>query len=173
MLWRVGISEMTVRTPASFRYSISPARRSGRWLRPHPPGRSRAHSLRGRAHQIRLGSVMSTPFTQVRRLRSRADRLFAPLMCRVFGCVAAEPTSVRHDLLEAENPLIRQSEDHDSGWGMAVYQRPDGVDCNRVRFAEAAHENEGFSAATEQRGRIFNVHVRRATIGGLSLENTH
>jgi predicted glutamine amidotransferase len=94
-------------------------------------------------------------------------------MCRVFGCVAADPVSIRHELLEADNPMIRQSEDHDSGWGMAVYQRPDGVECNRVRFPEAAHENDGFHAATEQRGRIFNVHVRRATMGGLSLENTH
>jgi predicted glutamine amidotransferase len=94
-------------------------------------------------------------------------------MCRVFGCVAADAVSIRHELLEAENPMIRQSEHHDSGWGMAVYQRPDGVDCNRVRFPEAAHANEGFQEATEQRGRIFNVHVRRATMGGLSLENTH
>src|SRR3954454_10351811 len=167
MLWRVGISEMTVRTPASFRYSISPARRSGRWLRPHPPGRSRAHSLRGRAHQIRLGSVMSTPFTQVRRLRSRADRLFAPLMCRVFGCVAAEPISVRHDLLEAENPLIRQSEDHDSGWGMGVYKRADGEEPTCVRFPDAAHRDAEFLQAADLHGRIFNVHVRRATMGGL------
>jgi predicted glutamine amidotransferase len=94
-------------------------------------------------------------------------------MCRVFGCVAADPVSIRHELVEAENPMIRQSEDHDSGWGMAVYQRPDGVECNRVRFPEAAHENDGFQEATDQRGRIFNVHVRRATMGGLSLENTH
>ena len=49
-------------------------------------------------------------------------------MCRVFGCVAAEPASIRHELVEAENPLIRQSEEHDSGWGMAVYERADGLD---------------------------------------------
>src|ERR671917_66217 len=48
-------------------------------------------------------------------------------MCRVFGCVAAEPASIRHELIEAENPMIRQSEDHDSGWGMAVYERADGL----------------------------------------------
>jgi predicted glutamine amidotransferase len=94
-------------------------------------------------------------------------------MCRVFGCVAADAVSIRHELLEAENPMIRQSEDHDSGWGMAVYQRPDGVECNRVRYPEAAHMDDSFEAATHQRGRIFNVHVRRATMGGLSLANTH
>jgi predicted glutamine amidotransferase len=94
-------------------------------------------------------------------------------MCRVFGCVAAEPISVRHDLLEAANPLIRQSEEHDSGWGMAVYKRADGEEPRCMRFPEAAYQDDDFIEATGMRGRIFNVHVRRATMGGLSPENTH
>jgi predicted glutamine amidotransferase len=94
-------------------------------------------------------------------------------MCRVFGCVSAEPVSIRHELLEAENPIIRQSEDHDSGWGMAVYERPNGSDLRLVRFPEAAYNDGSFLKATAMRGRIFNVHVRRATMGGLALENTH
>ncbi|MBA3262809.1 MAG: class II glutamine amidotransferase [Thermoleophilaceae bacterium] len=94
-------------------------------------------------------------------------------MCRVFGCVAAEPASIRRELIEAENPLIRQSEEHDSGWGMAVYERANGLDPRLVRFAEAAFADEGFVEATELKGRIFNVHVRRATMGGLAPENTH
>jgi glutamine amidotransferase len=94
-------------------------------------------------------------------------------MCRVFGCVAAEPISVRHDLVDADNPLIRQSEQHDSGWGMAVYRRAEGEMPTCVRFPEAAHQDDEFLAATNLRGRLFNVHVRRATIGGLAEENTH
>jgi predicted glutamine amidotransferase len=94
-------------------------------------------------------------------------------MCRVFGCVAAEPVSIRHELLEAENPLIRQSEEHDSGWGMAVYERPEGNEPTLVRFPEAAYADGEFLNATDLRGRIFNVHVRRATMGQLCLENTH
>ncbi len=94
-------------------------------------------------------------------------------MCRVFGCVSSEPVSIRHELLEAENPLIRQAEDHDSGWGMAVYQRTEGSQPDLVRFPEAATNGEGFERATSMRGRIFNVHVRRATLGGLTLVNTH
>ena len=94
-------------------------------------------------------------------------------MCRVFGCVAAEPVSIRHELLAAENPLIRQSEEHDSGWGMAVYERAGGGQPQLVRFPEAAHADGEFIRATELRGRIFNVHVRRATMGELALENTH
>src|SRR3954454_23329257 len=94
-------------------------------------------------------------------------------MCRVFGCVAAEPTSICSELIEAANPLIRQSEDHDSGWGMAVYERADGLDPRRARLAEAAFSAPDFVEATALRGRIFNVHVRRATMGGLTPENTH
>ena len=94
-------------------------------------------------------------------------------MCRVLGCVAAEPVSLRHELLEAENPLIHQSQEHDSGWGMAVYRRGEGEEPECVRFPEAAHADGDFHRATEMRGRIFNVHVRRATMGGLTPENTH
>ena len=94
-------------------------------------------------------------------------------MCRVFGCVAAEPVSIRHELLDAQNPLIRQSEEHDSGWGMAVYERAEGAEPTLVRFPEAAHMDGDFRSASELRGRIFNVHVRRATMGNLRPENTH
>lgn len=94
-------------------------------------------------------------------------------MCRVLGCVAAEPVSLRRELLEAENPFIRQSEHHDSGWGVAVHERADGQEPRLVRFPNAAHMDPDFPAVTELRGRIFNAHVRRATIGGLTLENTH
>jgi predicted glutamine amidotransferase len=94
-------------------------------------------------------------------------------MCRVFGSVSADPVSIRSELIDAENPLIRQSEDHDSGWGMAVYERADGAEPRVVRFPQAAHADGEFLGTTEMRGRIFNVHVRRATLGGLTLENTH
>jgi predicted glutamine amidotransferase len=94
-------------------------------------------------------------------------------MCRVFGCVSSEPVSVRNELLEAENPMIRQSEEHDSGWGMAVYERPEGAEPRVVRFPHAAHADGEFRGCTDLRGRIFNVHVRRATMGGLTMENTH
>src|SRR5947207_3378407 len=158
--------ETTVRTPASLRYSISSARRSGRWLRPPPPGRSSAHSLRGRAHQILFGSTISVPLRSASEGQSRAERIFRPHacargnklshMCRVLGCVASEPVSMRHELLAAENPMIRQSEEHDSGWGMSVYARGEGEPPHCMRFPQAAHTDLDFRAATESRGRIFN-----------------
>jgi glutamine amidotransferase len=87
--------------------------------------------------------------------------------------VSREPISVRYDLVDADNPLIRQAEEHDSGWGMAAYPRGEGEEPRCMRFPEPAFEDEAFIEATNMRGRLFNVHVRRATMGGLSPENTH
>jgi hypothetical protein len=56
MLWRVRITLTINQTPRPRRYSISAVRRSVRWDLPPPPGRSSAHSFRGRAHQIRGGA---------------------------------------------------------------------------------------------------------------------
>lgn len=94
-------------------------------------------------------------------------------MCRILGSVSAEPTSIENELLHAENPLIRQSEEHDSGWGMAIYRRRDSAQPDLVRFPEPAYGDDGFRRATATRGCIFNAHLRRATFGGLTLVNTH
>jgi len=94
-------------------------------------------------------------------------------MCRILGSVSAEPISIEHELLHAENPLIQQSEDHDSGWGMAVYREADCEQPDLARFPEAAYSDGEFRRATSMRGRIFNAHLRRATLGGLTLINTH
>ena len=41
------------------------------------------------------------------------------------------------------------------------------------RFPEAAHADDAFDEATTGRVELIMVHVRRATVGGLKLENTH
>jgi predicted glutamine amidotransferase len=94
-------------------------------------------------------------------------------MCRVFGAVASDPISIRHELVESTNPMIRLSESHDSGWGVCAYPDVGGAAPKSERFPNAAHSDSRFDAATEMRGRIFSAHVRRATLGGLSYQNTH
>jgi predicted glutamine amidotransferase len=89
-------------------------------------------------------------------------------MCRVLGSVAAEPASLRHELLEAANPLIRPA-NGDDGWGMAAYPRAEGEDATCRRFPDATAEHE----CADTRARLHNVHVRKATIGDLKPENTH
>lgn len=75
-------------------------------------------------------------------------------MCRILGCVSAEPISIENELLHAGNPLIRQSEDHDSGWGMAVYRRSDSGQPDLVRFPEAAYSDGEFQRATDRKSVV-------------------
>ena len=74
------------------------------------------------------------------------------------------------ELLHSDNSVLRQSEEHDSGWGSAYYS--EGAPGVR-RFAHAAHADDSFDEVTTGRAQLIMVHVRRATIGGLKLENTH
>ena len=91
-------------------------------------------------------------------------------MCRLFGAAASAPVDVSFELLHSDNSVLRQSEQHDSGWGSAYYS--DGEPDIR-RFPLAAHADESFDEVTSGRAQLIMVHVRRATIGGLKLENTH
>jgi predicted glutamine amidotransferase len=91
-------------------------------------------------------------------------------MCRLFGAAATAPVDVSFELLRSDNSVLRQSERHDSGWGSAYYS--DGTPEIR-RFPLAAHADDSFTEVTSGRARLILVHVRRATIGDLKLENTH
>jgi predicted glutamine amidotransferase len=91
-------------------------------------------------------------------------------MCRMLGSVSQDRTSLRHELLEAERPLLRNGDPDDSGWGLAAYPHGDGEQPECARFPD------GTGSATEvadRRGRILMAHVRRATRGDLTAENTH
>jgi glutamine amidotransferase len=92
-------------------------------------------------------------------------------MCRVLGSVAAERVSLRHELLEAANPLIRTEDGHDdSGWGMAAYARAEGEEPTCARFPADPRADDH---AVDTSARLHNVHVRKATVGDLKPENTH
>jgi predicted glutamine amidotransferase len=91
-------------------------------------------------------------------------------MCRLFGTAASAPVDISFELLESDNPLLEQSERHDSGWGVAYY--PNGTP-KVERFAVAAHADVSFRQAARAVSRLFMAHVRRATVGGLTLANTH
>jgi predicted glutamine amidotransferase len=90
-------------------------------------------------------------------------------MCRVLGSVAAEPVALRHELLEADNPLIRAG-NGDSGWGMAAYKHAEGEEPICARFPASPRADEH---TMDTKARLHNVHVRKATVGELTPENTH
>lgn len=98
-------------------------------------------------------------------------------MCRLYGFRANEPTKVECTLVYAQNALMVQSREdltgrgNAHGWGIATYEDH----CPHVeRQAWAAYQGEHFRRAA---ARIFSqqvlAHVRRATVGRPSIENTH
>lgn len=98
-------------------------------------------------------------------------------MCRLYCLRANEPTKVECSLVYAQNGLLaqswrdRQGIDHSDGWGIAYYV---GGEVVRERRATAAYECLHFGIAAE---RIYSemvmAHVRRATVGGSQVVNTH
>lgn len=98
-------------------------------------------------------------------------------MCRLYGFLANEPTKVECTLVHAQNALLHQSRAdlrghaHSDGWGISCY--PNGFP-QRERRATAAHEDIWFSTTAERTySHAVVAHIRRATVGGASLENTH
>jgi glutamine amidotransferase len=98
-------------------------------------------------------------------------------MCRLYGFVATEPTKVECALVHAQNALISQSRQnmagfsHAHGWGVGLYR-------DEMPWVEkqawAAYHGEHFRrAAARSYSEIVVAHVRRATVGPASLENTH
>ena len=81
------------------------------------------------------------------------------------------PEGVARALLLAENALRVQSREHPDGWGMAWYV---GGVPTVVRSLEAAHEDRSFDDVGESvESQAVIAHVRKASVGGISLENTH
>ncbi len=98
-------------------------------------------------------------------------------MCRLYAMHANEPTRVECSLVKAQNALMLQSKGdseglmHGHGWGVADY--PDGVPIVEKQ-TWAAFDGEHFSKkASHVYAKTVIAHVRRATVGPPSIENTH
>ena len=75
-------------------------------------------------------------------------------------------------LLEAPDSLARQSRSNPDGYGIATYETDDSPDLDKR--PAAAYEDQLFAReAREEESRTFLAHVRYASTGGVSLENTH
>lgn len=98
-------------------------------------------------------------------------------MCRLYGFTANEPTRIECSLIHAQNALMAQSIrdreglTHGHGWGVAGY--PDGVPLVEKQAWAAYHGEHFKKTASRVYARTVIAHVRRATVGKPSLENTH
>jgi len=99
-------------------------------------------------------------------------------MCRLYGFRATEATKVECTLVHAQNALMAQSRGdlagltHTHGWGIATYDDDDSPHVERQAWA--AYHGEHFQrAAARVYATTVIAHIRRATVGGPRLENTH
>lgn len=98
-------------------------------------------------------------------------------MCRLYGFLATEDTSLECSLVEAQNALMVQS-DRDrrgkrspDGWGIAAWQAavPSVTKSTYPAFAD----RDFVDVASAIEGRAVIAHVRAATVGSIAIENTH
>ena len=93
-------------------------------------------------------------------------------MCRLFGLHGGhEPVSATFWLLEAPDSLARQSCRNPDGFGIGTFS--DGVPDLDKRAVRAAGDDLFATQAHDERSRTFIAHVRYASVGELSEENTH
>jgi glutamine amidotransferase len=94
-------------------------------------------------------------------------------MCRLFAMTGGpQRVNATFWLLEAPDSLARQSRRDPDGTGLGVYGE-DGVPIV-MRDPIAAYRDRRFAEeAREVRSSTFLAHIRFASTGGLSVENTH
>ncbi len=98
-------------------------------------------------------------------------------MCRLYAFRSNEPTRVECSLVHAQNALMEQSRGdleglvHGHGWGVADF--PDGVPLVEKQTWAAYHGEHFRKTAARVYARTVIAHVRRATVGEPSIENTH
>lgn len=98
-------------------------------------------------------------------------------MCRLYAMRANEPTQVECSLVHAQNALMQQSQGdaeglvHGHGWGVADYR--DTVPIIEKQTWAAWHGEHFRKTAARVYARTVVAHVRQATVGGTTIENTH
>jgi len=93
-------------------------------------------------------------------------------MCRLLAIVASEPRGFRRCLLEAHRSLAVLGREHTDGWGIAVHETKTGWTVTK-RTASASSDPEFGVTASDATGALLVAHVRKRTVGEVSLGNTH
>lgn len=92
-------------------------------------------------------------------------------MCRLFGFRSVIPSMVHRSLLAADNALGWQSERHPDGWGVAYYV--DGAPHVTKSAATALHDSLFRRVSGIVSSETVLAHIRKATVGELSVLNSH
>ena len=92
-------------------------------------------------------------------------------MCRLFGFRSIIPSQVHSSLLDAENALGAQSNDHPDGWGVAYYV--DGAPHVTKSPTHALGDQLFHRLSGVVSSETVLAHVRKATQGDKGLLNCH
>ena len=96
-----------------------------------------------------------------------------PIMCRLLGIAANEPTEFKIVLREAPRSLAALSREHRDGWGIAVFDACAATWRVEKGVACAGEDERFHRLAIGTRGELLVSHIRQKTIGDTSLVNTH
>ncbi len=92
-------------------------------------------------------------------------------MCRLFGFRSVISSQVHRSLVSADNALMRQSERHPDGWGVAYYV--EGYP-HVIKSVDAAMSDSLFQRVSGiVSSETVLAHLRKATVGNLSTVNSH
>ncbi len=93
-------------------------------------------------------------------------------MCRLLGIVSRDVRHFWRCLRDESRGLVALSREHGDGWGIAAHHATRGWSI--AKGVASAHEDRSFDvAASEAQGSTLLAHVRRRTVGSVSLANTH
>ena len=92
-------------------------------------------------------------------------------MCRLFGMISPGPTTARFWLLDAPDSVLDQSHRNADGTGLAYYNEDRRANVDKQPIA-AYQDQEFASEARHVRSHLFVTHIRHATQGRASQENT-
>lgn len=92
-------------------------------------------------------------------------------MCRLFAFRSVIPSAVHTSLIGAQNALLHQSTMHPDGWGVAYYQ---GGCPHLMKSTVSAVDDRLFEHVSGVvSSHTVIAHLRRATLGEISVLNTH
>lgn len=92
-------------------------------------------------------------------------------MCRLFGFRSVIASQVHRSLVDCENSLVRQSQRHRDGWGVAYYVRDVP---HVIKSAQTAVEDTLFARVSGiVSAQTVVAHLRKATAGRNAMINCH
>ncbi|MBA2664634.1 MAG: class II glutamine amidotransferase [Bradymonadaceae bacterium] len=92
-------------------------------------------------------------------------------MCRLFGFRSVISSQVHRSLVSADNAMMRQSEMHPDGWGVAYYVEgvPHVIKSASTAVSDTLFRRVSGIVASE----TVVAHLRKATVGNKSILNSH